>query len=74
MSGEYDVVGAMEHEISEVMGRVVSYAAGPDDTPLDLFRYSSAGTLAASGTTASYFSINGGTADLAAFNNVSAQW
>ena len=71
VAGEYNLVGVLEHEISEVMGRVVGYGVGPQDYPLDLFRYRSPGTLAMSGTTPSYFSINAGTTDLAAFNNSS---
>ena len=71
VSGEYDVVGVMEHEIAEVMGRVAGYG-GSQYNPLDLFRYSSTGTLATSGPTASFFSINNGTSDLAAFNNNSS--
>lgn len=69
VSGEYDAIGVLEHEISEAMGRVAYY---PDDeglySPLDLFRYTSAGTLATDAT-AAYFSIDGGNTNLDAFNN-----
>ncbi len=46
VSGEVDAIGAFEHEITEVMGRVG--ALGQHDgtnvyTPIDLFRYASAG-------------------------------
>ena len=87
-SGEYDAVGALEHEISEVMGRLAFYnpdkpliLLSPDGTalaggftvaseysPLDLFRYIGAGTLANTGT-AAWFSINNGTTSLDEFNN-----
>jgi hypothetical protein len=72
VSGEYDAIGVLEHEISEAMGRNADY---PDVqawySPLDLFRYSSPGALANDGTLA-YFSINGGTTDLDAFNDYQA--
>jgi len=67
-AGQYDAVGALEHEISEVMGRVGSvgaaYGAGVY-TPLDLFRYSAPGVRATSISAPSpNFSINGGKTDL----------
>jgi hypothetical protein len=67
VSGEYDAVGALEHEISEVMGRVADYGAD-NFSPLDLFRYTSPGAIATDGT-AAYFSIDGGKTNLDAFNN-----
>ena len=82
-SNEYDAVGALEHEISEVMGRIAVYipagttltgtttATANTYSPLDLFRYTGAGTLANNGT-ASYFSTDGGTTNLAEFNNAVA--
>jgi hypothetical protein len=70
MSGEYDAIGVLEHEISEAMGRVAYYPGGGEGlySPLDLFRYTSAGTLATDGT-AAYFSVDGGNTTLDAFNN-----
>jgi len=68
VSGEYDAIGVLEHEISEVMGRFAYYPSdgdynpSPGDgvySPLDLFRYTSAGALATTGGPA-YFSIDGG--------------
>ncbi len=43
--GQYDAIGVLEHEITEVMGRVASLGTyeGPYYTLLDLFRYSAAG-------------------------------
>ncbi|MFI4933945.1 MAG: NF038122 family metalloprotease [Caulobacterales bacterium] len=40
VSGEYDAIGTLEHEISEVLGRV-SFLGQPSapNTPLDLFRH-----------------------------------
>jgi len=67
VSGEYDAIGVLEHEISEDMGRVANY--GEDNfSPLDLFRYASPGTIATAGT-AAYFSIDGGNTNLDQFNN-----
>jgi len=78
--GKYDAVGALEHEMSEVMGRGGSigaaYGAGVY-TPLDLFRYTStnnaeptAGTPIRSLTqnTNSYFSIDGGKTNYGDYN------
>jgi hypothetical protein len=69
VSGEYDAIGVLEHEISEAMGRNADY---PDVqatySPLDLFRYTSAGTLATDGG-AAYFSINDGQTTGYEFNN-----
>ena len=72
-AGSYDFIGTVEHEISEVMGRVV--LAGehiiphqPGYEPLDLFDYSSAGIRRLVGTNAGYFSIDGGVTNLDNFN------
>ena len=65
-------VGVFEHEISEVLGRVqaLGTAFGTGNyTPLDFFRYSSAGSMELTqGGTSAYFSVNGGTTNLGAFN------
>ena len=69
VSGEYDAIGALEHEISEVMGRIAFYPPPPTNySPLDLFRYSSSGTIAPNNEAAG-FSIDGGQTILAQFNN-----
>ena len=72
-AGLYDFVGTVEHEISEVLGRVVlageNIVAGQAGyEPLDLFDYSSPGTRRLIGTTAGYFSIDGGVTNLDNFN------
>jgi hypothetical protein len=67
VSGDYDAIGALEHEISEVMGRIAYYPSN-DYSALDLFRYTSSGDIATDGT-AAYFSIDGGKTNLDTFNN-----
>ena len=65
VAGAYDAVGALEHEIAEVLGRYSYLGGGPTFngktlySPLDLFRFTSTGarTVAYS---AGYFSIDGG--------------
>ena len=68
VSGLYDAIGVIEHEITEVMGRTQSLSTiSGYDSPLDLFRYSSAGVrdlLPGAGS----FSING-TTMLQTYNN-----
>src|SRR5208337_1058038 len=68
VSGKYDAIGTLEHEISEDMGRVANYGAS-NFSPLDLFRYTSPGTIATIGNTAAYFSVDGGNTSLDSFNN-----
>ncbi len=63
--GEVDAIGAIEHEISEVLGRAsyLGYQPGDGESlygPLDLFRYSSPGVLNASSANGS-FSVTGQT-------------
>ena len=58
-AGQYDFFGAVAHEISEVMGRMIPGAGAY--SIMDLFDYTAAGTRDLSGTPPGYFSINGGT-------------
>ena len=68
-SNQYDFFGTVAHEFSEIMGRqMFDGAGGRFYEPLDLFHYSAAGVRDFSGTTAGYFSVNGGTTDLDNFN------
>jgi hypothetical protein len=63
VAGEFDAIGAFEHEITEVMGRVGSLgqAFGANVyTPLDLFRYSAPGVRDLS-FGPGYFSVDGQT-------------
>ena len=68
VAGAFDFIGVAEHEISEVMGRIVSGGDANTFAPLDLFRYSSLGVRALSGSQTAYFSIDGGSTDLNDFN------
>jgi hypothetical protein len=71
-SGTYDFNGVALHELTEVLGRelfVGNDGIGSNSfTPLDLFHYSSNGVRDFSGTTAGYFSPNGGATNLDNFN------
>ena len=67
-TSSYDAVGAIEHEISEEMGRIGGLGATGAGSgiwgPMDLFRYSMAGappdeTGGNPNDTASFFSIDG---------------
>jgi hypothetical protein len=76
VAGEYDAIGALEHEVSEgIFGRIGSLGSASAGlgsgiyTPLDLFRYSSPGVHDYSNPGANdFFSIDG-THLLTAFNN-----
>jgi hypothetical protein len=79
-SGYFDAIGALEHEISAVMGRVdavgSTYGRGLY-TPLDLFRYSAPGVRATTASAASpYFSTNSGVTNRGNYSTVSdyADW
>lgn len=71
-AGTYDFYDVVLHEITEVMGRQTldgqSVANTTGYEPLDLFHYSAPGVQTFSGATPGYFSINGGTTNLANFN------
>jgi hypothetical protein len=77
--GDYDFTSALEHEVSEIMGRqsIMSQTPNWGYGTFDLFRYSAAGvrsldpTTNADGTAVSaYFSLDNGTTNLMAFNDV----
>ena len=71
-ANQYYLVGTLEHEISEVMGRVSDLGPGGQYTVADLYRYSAPGARAltpgGNGSTA-YFSIDNGTTQLGSWNN-----
>lgn len=62
-AGTYSLVEALEHEISEVMGRTtnMSQASWQWNSPVDLLRYTAPGVLNLSAAaTGVYFSVDGG--------------
>lgn len=68
-----DFCGTFAHEIAEVMGRYLlcdtNTGGSPSYNLYDLFRYSSAGVRnLGAGSTAGYFSIDGGLTNLQTFN------
>ena len=71
VSGKYDFIGLAGHEISEVMGR---YGLGQNGassgrfSPIDLFRYSSAGVLDTTPANGDYFSIDSGITNINTYN------
>jgi hypothetical protein len=75
-SNKFDIMQSIEHEMDEVMGLGSVLPATTDFTgqtavrPEDLYRYASPGvrSLTSSGSASSYFSIDGGTTNLAPFN------
>jgi hypothetical protein len=70
-AGQYDAIGAFEHEFSEVMGRMGSVGSifgSKVYTPLDLFRYTSSGVRDLTAGPG-YFSVNGGQTNLGTYNN-----
>jgi hypothetical protein len=71
--GAYDFVATVEHEMSEVMGRLMLDGGrigffSHSFLPLDLFHYSAAHVRDFSGTKAGYFSVDGGVTNLQNFN------
>lgn len=68
-SSQYDAVGVIAHELSEVMGRIgMEGSNGGYYTPLDLFRYSAAGTPDLT-QSAGYFSTDLGATTLNTYND-----
>jgi hypothetical protein len=68
VSGEYELIGVVEHELTEVMGRFSLLGDG-EYTPLDLFRYAGAGVRQMGTGAPSYFSVDGGATNLGNYNN-----
>ena len=77
VAGEYDFVGIVEHELSEVMGRVWGLGNDPIAgrgyyVPLDLFRYDGGppftNTRDMTNNTNVWFSINGGNTEYLPYN------
>ena len=73
-AGQLDFVGALEHEITEALGRTSKDGlslpnVGPAYYPLDLLRYSAPGQLQTGTGDPSYFSLDGGVSNLGDYNN-----
>ena len=85
VAGEYSAIGAMEHEIDEILGgggqgsvlnEIADGQTSFDDDVgvLDLYRYSAPGvpSFTTSGSASSYLSVDGGKTDIVCFNQNSA--
>jgi len=76
VGGAYGMVGVMEHEISEVMGRLGLSGGSVNGNPgqyslLDAFSYTAAGTRSLGNGAGNYFSIDDGATAGLSFNNAS---
>jgi len=71
--GEYDFIGVVEHEFTEVMGRIDLFGDSIGGTTgyslLDMFHYTAPSHHTYTGLTTNYFSPNGGTTNLDYFNS-----
>jgi len=70
VSGKFDFIGVVEHELTHALGRIALLGTGYDSA-LDLFRYSADGVHALSPTTRAYFSVDGGHTNQAWFATTS---
>jgi hypothetical protein len=76
-AGTYDFFATAVHEITEDMGRQMGTTSrfGDDLSLMNLLDYSAPGTRDFSQTTPGYFSLDGGTTDLGAYNtDPSGDW
>lgn len=74
-AGAYDFTGVALHEISHVLGRVsgLGSSSPANALPIDAFRYTAPGAASFSYNAATYFSIDGGSTNLANFASGSGQ-
>ena len=70
VANKFDLIGVVEHEISEVLGRSygLNYPTGNGYIPYDLFRFNSGARSFDINATGPYFSIDNGVTDLKNFN------
>ena len=69
VANQYYFLGVVEHEISEVMGRISMLNSASSYSAMDLFRYAAPGAPSLTGSKSAYFSVNGGVTNLDNFNN-----
>jgi hypothetical protein len=69
-SGFYDMQSVVEHEVDEVLGTISGLNGSLAPAVADLFRYSAPGTRSFTTSGTAYLSVNGGTTNLATYNNV----
>ncbi len=68
---DFDLVGILSHEFSEVMGRIgVSGGVGGNVTQFDNFSYTAPGVKSLGSTTGNYFSLDNGVTSLRIFNTI----
>jgi VCBS repeat protein len=68
-ANQYYIVGTLEHEITEVMGRISYLDVSGEYGVMDLYRYAAPGVRQTGTGDASYFSTNGGVTNLDSWNN-----
>lgn len=70
-AGTYDFTGVVQHEVSEILGRISGLSSPSPSyaSAYDLFRFSRSGQRSFSYNGSAYFSVNNGLTDLADFNN-----
>jgi len=71
-SSQFYLVGVLEHEISEILGRSSYLNARGEYGIMDLYRYAGAGVRQTGTGGPAYFSTNGGATDLGNWNTLSA--